>query len=233
MPMTNETHQPPPPPESNPSCYITSLGLHLSTPALLPGLTELQLIIYPPAATTNLLPLKLLLPNLKSHLEQLALLLKMACLKTRSHRSTGVTSSIHDVFPVMVLRDVKDRLDTRLREGPGTRIKRLLLAPHDSLSIRVAIEVLLNLLPREGVELLDTRDGGIGDALVEAVLVQRGVDLAGTEDHALDFLGRDGGAAVLGLGDDGAELGVADELVDGGAGERVAEEGLGEEDDEC
>ena len=132
----------------------------------------------------------------------------------------------------MVLSDVKDRLNTRLREGPGTRIKRLLLAPHDRLSIRVAIEVLLNLLPREGVELLDTRDGGIGDALVEAVLVQRGVDLAGTEDHALDLLGRDGGATVLGLGDDGAELGVADELVDGGAGERVAEEGLGEEDDE-
>lgn len=156
----------------------------------------------------------------------------MAGLEARSHRRTRVTSSIHDVFPVVVLGNVQDRLNTRLREGPRAGIKRLLLTPYDGLSIGVAIEVLLDLLPREGVELLDTRDGCVGDALVEAVLVQCGVDLAGTQDHALDVLGLRGGGSVLGFGDDGAELGVADELVDGGAGERVAEEGLGEEDDE-
>lgn len=199
--------------------------------ALLPR--QLQLIIYPPTAnTTNLLPLKLLLPNLKGHLKEPALLLNVAGLETRSHRGAGVTSSIHDVFPLVVLGNIQDRLNTRLRERPRASIKRLLLTPDDRLGVGVAIEVLLDLLPREGVELLDTRDGRVGDALVEAVLVQRGVDLAGTEDHALDVLGLDGGAAVLGLGDDGAELGVADELVDGRAGERVTEEGLGEEDDE-
>lgn len=156
----------------------------------------------------------------------------MASLKTRSNRRTRVTSSIHDVFPVVVLSNVKNCLNTRLREGPCASIKRLLLTPHDGLSVGVGVEVLLDLLPREGVELLDTRDGGVGDALVETVLVQRRVDLAGTEDNALDVLGGDGGAAVLLLGDDGAELSVADELVDGGAGEGVAEEGLGEEDNE-
>lgn len=156
----------------------------------------------------------------------------MAGLETRSHRGTGVTSSIHDVFPVVVLGNVQDRLDTRLREGPRAGIKWFLLTPHDGLGIGVAIEVLLDLLPREGVELLDTRDGCVGDALVEAVLVQRGVDLASTQDHALDVLGLGGGSAVLGLRDDGTELGVANELIDRRAGERVAEEGLGEEDDE-
>lgn len=156
----------------------------------------------------------------------------MAGLETRSHRGTGVTSSIHDVFPVVVLGYVQDRLDTRLREGPRAGIKRFLLTPHDGLGIGVAIEVLFDLLPREGVELLDTRDGCVSDALVEAVLVQRGVDLASTQDHALDVLGLGGGSAVLGLRDDGTELGVANELIDRGAGERVAEEGLGEEDDE-
>lgn len=156
----------------------------------------------------------------------------MAGLEARSHRGTGVTSSVHDVFPVVVLGDVQDGLDTRLREGPRAGIERLLLAPDDGLGVGVAVEVLLDLLPWEGVELLDTGDGRVSDALVEAVLVQRGVDLAGTQDHALDVLWLGGGAAVLGLGDDGAELGVADELVDGGAGERVTEEGFGEEDDE-
>lgn len=156
----------------------------------------------------------------------------MAGLETRGHRGTRVTSSVHDVFPVVVLGDVEDGLDTRLREGPGAGIERLLLAPHDGLGVGVAVKVLLDLLPWEGVELLDTGDGRVGDALVEAVLVQSSVDLAGTQDHALDVLGLDGGAAVLLLGDDGAELGVADKLVDGGAGERVTEEGLGEEDDE-
>lgn len=71
------------------------------------------------------------------------------------------------------------------------------------------------MLPGEGVQLLDARDGRVGDVILGAVLVQCDVDLTGTEDDALDFFGLGDGFAVLFFGDDPFELGVAGEFFDG------------------
>lgn len=137
----------------------------------------------------------------------------MRCLQTRRYRGTGVAAGIHDVFPVVVLGVVKQRLDARLREGPGASVKRFFLAPHDGLGVGVHVKVLLELLPGEWVQLLDARDGGVFETVVGAVLVQGRVDLTGAEDDALDLLGIIDGIAVFGVGDDPLELRLASEFL--------------------
>lgn len=134
----------------------------------------------------------------------------------------------------MVLGLVEQGLDTGLREAPGTRVERLLLAPDDRLGVGVLVQVLAELLPGEGVELLDTREGDVVDLVVRAVLVQGSVDLTRAEDDTVDLLGAlDGAGLVLRVGKKGAEASLrAGEVLDAGAGDGVAEEGLGEEDDE-
>lgn len=156
----------------------------------------------------------------------------MAGLQSSSHTCARVTASIHDVFTVVVLCLVQKGLQAGLRERPGTGVKRLLLAPHDGLGVGVLVEVLLQLLPREGVELLNAGDGSILVALVGTVLVERGVDLAGTQDDAVDRLGVVDAVAVLWVGDDPLELRVSSELLNRGTGQRVAEKRLGEEQNE-
>lgn len=157
----------------------------------------------------------------------------MVGLQTRGDRCTWVTARIHDMLPVVMLGDIQDCLDTWLGEGPRAGIKRLLLAPDDRLGIGVAVEILLHLLPWEGVELLNTRDRRVGDLLLSTMLDQCRVDLSGTQDHALDVGGLGNRGAVLWVRDDPAELRLAGELLDGGTGDWVAEERLGEEDDKC
>lgn len=133
----------------------------------------------------------------------------------------------------MVLGVVQEGLNARLSEAPGTGVERLLLRPDDSLGVGVLVKVLLKLLPREGVELLDTSEGNIVDVVVSTVLVQGSPDLASAQDDALDLLGLlDGAGLVLRVGDNPLEVRLAGELVQVGAGERVTEQRLGEEDDE-
>lgn len=156
----------------------------------------------------------------------------MCLLQTRCDGRTRVTASIHDVFPVMVFGVVEQGFDAGLREGPGAGVEGFFLAPDDGFGVGVLVEVFFELLPGEGVELFDARDGSVFEAVVGAVFVQGGVDLACAEDYALDLLGLVDGFAVLGVGDDPFELGVAGELLDGGTGKGVSEEGLGEENDE-
>jgi hypothetical protein len=67
-----------------------------------------------------------------------------------------------------------------LRERPGTGIQGLLLAPDNRLGVGVHIQILLQLLPGEGVKLLYTSDCSSLEALLGTVLVQRSVDLTGT-----------------------------------------------------
>lgn len=130
----------------------------------------------------------------------------------------------------MMPRLVQQRLDARLREAPPARIQRLLLRPHDVLRVRIHVQVLSQLFPGERVELLDSRDGRVLDALVGPVLVQRDVGLARADDDAGDFVGGvDVVGGVRGVRDDPLEVGVAGEVGEGGAGEGVAEEGFGEE----
>jgi len=64
-------------------------------------------------------------------------------LQSSGDGSTGVTASIHDVFPVVVLGVVQQGLDSGLCETPCSGVKRLLLAPDDGLRVGVRVQVLL------------------------------------------------------------------------------------------
>ena len=138
------------------------------------------------------------------------------------------------MLPIMMLCLIQQRLDPWLRETPRPSIEWLFLRPDDRLSVRVRVEVLAELGPREGVELLNAGDGCVLEGLVGgAVFVEGGVDLAGAEDDALDFgLWFYGVVGMGGVGDDPLEVRFACEVLNGGAGEGVAEEGFGEEEDE-
>lgn len=143
----------------------------------------------------------------------------MRGLETRGDGRAGATAGVHDMFPVVVLGVVQQGLDTRLGEAPCAGVEGLLLAPDDGLSVGVLVEVLLELLPREGVKLLDAREGDVIDLLLGAVLVQSGVHLSGAEDDAVDLIvGLDLAGLVGGVGDDPVELRVTGELVNVGAG---------------
>lgn len=114
----------------------------------------------------------------------------------------------------MVFGVVKKCLDARLCEGPGSGVEGLFLTPYDGLGVRVHVEVLLELLPWEGVELFNSCDGGVFVTVVGAVLVEGCVYLAGAENYALDLLGVIDGIAVFGVGDDPFKLRVAGEFFD-------------------
>ena len=127
------------------------------------------------------------------------------------------------MLPIMMLRLIQQGLDAGLGETPGAGIERLFLAPDDVLGVGVHVEVLPELGPGEGVELLDAGDGRVFVFLVGAVLVQGDVDLAGAEDDALDFFRGGDGLVVFGVGDDPLEVGFAGEVVDRGSCEWMAE----------
>lgn len=183
---------------------------------------------------SHLLALELILFHRESHLEEVRLLLGVDVLETSRHGRAGVAASVHDVLAVVVLSLVQQSLDTRLREAPGSGVERLFLAPHDGLSVGVHVEVLLELLPREGVELLDAGEGHVIDLVLRAVLVEGRPDLTAAQNHAVNLLGSlDGASLVLGIRDDPLEAGIlASKLLNVGPSKRVAEESLGEEDNE-
>ena len=158
------------------------------------------------------------------------LFLEMDGLETGGHGSTRSATSVEDVTAVVVLGSVEQSLNTRLGVAPGTGVQGLLLAPDDVLGVGVAVQVLPELGPREGVELLDTSDGSVADVVSLAVLGQSGVDLARAEDHTLNLLGLIDGTAVGRVRDDPLEVRVTGERVEVRAGDRVTQERLGEED---
>lgn len=182
---------------------------------------------------TILLSLELILLDGEGHLKQLLLLLGVCRLETGSNGRAWATAGVHDVLPVVVRGLVQQGLNSGLGEAPGAGIERFLLAPDDGLGVGVLVEILPQLLPREGVQLLDARNGDVVDVVLGAVLVQRGVHLAGTENDAVNLLvGLDGAGLVGGIRDDPVELGITRELLDVGAGDGVTQERLREEDDE-
>jgi len=127
------------------------------------------------------------------------------------------------MFPIMMLCLVKQGLNSRLSEAPSTSIQGFFLTPNNSLCIGVFIQVFFQLLPREGVELLDTGDSGRGDVIIGTVFVEGGVNLPCTEDDAVDFLGLIDGFAVFGVLDYPLEAGITGKLFNGRTCERVAE----------
>lgn len=195
-------------------------------------LFPLPLVLPRTDAPDDLLTLKLALVHSEGLLEQLLLFLDVAGLDTSGHRGAWGTTSVEDVAAVVVLRLVQEGLDTRLDEAPGTGVERLLLGPHDVLGVRVAVKVLLELSPWEGVELLNTGDGGVADAVGLTVLDQSGVHLTSADNHPLNLLRRvDSPRSVGRVRDDPLEVRVASELLERRTSDRVAEQRLGEEDD--
>lgn len=89
------------------------------------------------------------------------------------------------------------------------------------------------MLPWEGVELFDTGDGGVLEAIGLTVFVEGSVDLTGTDDYSVNFVMVDDEFSVFWVWDDPAEVGVAKKIVDVGAAEWVSKEGFGEEDAKC
>lgn len=182
----------------------------------------------------RLLPLQALLPHRKRLLEQLLLFLDVHRLDTRGDGRARRTARVHDMATVVVLGGIKQGFNAWLDEAPCTRVQGLFLRPDDGLGVRVhVVQVVTELRPRERVELLDTGDGDVAQAEVGTVLDQRGVDLAGAENDALDLLGGvDLARGVGGVGDDPLEVRVAGEFIQVGAGDGVTEQGLGEEEDQ-
>ena len=182
------------------------------------------------------LPLQLVLLDVKRHLQQVVLLLQMRPLQTRRHTRARIAPGVHDVLAVVEFGVVQQGLDPRLGEAPGTRVQRLLLRPHHRLGVAVHVQVLLELGPGKGIQLLDAGDGRVLELfwVGGAVLVQGCVDLAGAEDHALDLVGRADGAIVVGgVGDYPLEVRLPSEFIEVGAGKGVAEKRFAEEEDEC
>lgn len=184
--------------------------------------------------TIPLFALELVLLDSKGLLEQLLLFLTVDMFQTSSNRRAGATASVHDVFAVVILGLVEQSLDAGLGEAPGTGVEGLLLGPDDGLRVGVHVEVLLQLLPREGVQLFDTGKGNIVNLVVSTVLVQSSPDLTSAENDTVNFLRRlDGASLVLRIGDNPLETSIlCSEFLEVGASERVTEERLGEEDDE-
>lgn len=115
---------------------------------------------------------------------------------------------------VVVLRLIEQGLDSRLSEAPGTGVEGLLLTPDDVLGVGVHVEVLLQLSPREGVELLDTGDCSGLDFLACAMLVDGGVGLACAENDALDLVWLFYRLAMFGIRDDPLEVRIPCEILD-------------------
>ena len=105
------------------------------------------------------------------------------------------------------------------------------MTPDNGLGVRVHVEILLQLGPREWVQLLDTGDGDILDILVGTVLVQGGIDLTGAENDTINLIWLVDGLAVFRVWNDPLELGITCELFNRRSCERMTEKGLGEEDD--
>jgi len=133
-------------------------------------------------------PLQLVLLDRVRHVEEVLLLLHVRTLETGSDTGARVATGVEDVSPVVVLGLVEKSLDSGLREGPWSGVEGLLLGPDDRLGVRVRVEVLLQLLPWEWVELLDTGNGSVGDLVLLTVLVQCHVGLASAHDYALNLV---------------------------------------------
>ena len=87
---------------------------------------------------------------------------------------------------IVVFRVVQQSLDPRLYETPWTGVQWLFLTPYDGLRIRIAVEVVSQLSPGEGVELFDSCDRCIGNFVGLSVLDKRSIDLTTTQYYSFN-----------------------------------------------
>jgi len=156
----------------------------------------------------------------------------MRGLQSGCYTGAGVPAGVHDMFVVVVLCLVEKGLDARLGERPCASVKRFFLAPNNCLGVRVHIEVLLELLPWEGVQLLNAGNSRVSVFVVGAMLVQCDVYLASAKNDAVDLLRVSNGIAVFWVRDDPSEMSVAGELFNRGATEWMSKKRLREEEDQ-
>src|SRR3954462_4025082 len=121
--------------------------------------------------------------------QEVLLLLQVNGLETGGDGGGTSAASVQDVAAVVVLGGGEPALDTGPGVGPGTCIEGLLLTPDDVFGVGVAVKVLLQLSPGEGVQLLYTGDSSVADTVGLTVLEKSSVDLARAENNALDLLG--------------------------------------------
>ena len=156
----------------------------------------------------------------------------MVGLETRGNTGTWVTTGVHDVLSVVVLGVVEQRLDSWLSETPCTRVQRLLLCPHNRLGVGVAVKVVAELRPWEGVQLLDTCNGNVLDVVVGAVFVESRIDLACAENDTLNLVvASNVSRGVRRVRDDPLEMRLAREVTETGASKRMTQQRFREEDD--
>jgi hypothetical protein len=153
-------------------------------------------------------------------------------LKTGSDGGGTGTTSVQNVAAVVVLGGVEQALNTGLGVRPGTGVEGLLLTPDNVLGVGVAVKVLLQLSPGEGVQLLNTGDGGVADTVGFTVLNEGGVNLTRAENNTFDLLGLVNGGTVTLLGDDPLEVRITAQGLNVGTGNGVTQQSLGEEDDQ-
>src|SRR3954449_5340776 len=82
----------------------------------------------------------------------------------------------------------QDLQQPRRHVGARAHVARLLLHPGDLAQVRIARDLLEDLLLRERVQQLDARDRHAVVALARRVALEVVVDLAGAEDQPLDLL---------------------------------------------
>lgn len=157
----------------------------------------------------------------------------MRRLQSSCDTGTRVPACVHNVLPVMVFGMVQQRLDARLGEAPRSGIERLLLAPYDGLGIRVHVQILLELLPWEGVELLDASDCGSVELLTSAMLVKGSINLTGAEDYAFNLCRFFDGLAMLRIWDDPLKMRFASKVLNVGTRQGMAKQKLGKEENKC
>lgn len=179
------------------------------------------------------LALQLVLLDLEGILQQSLLFFEMSGFQTSGHRRRRIASCVHHVASVVVLSLVQECLNTWLDEAPGASIQGFFLTPNDGLGVLVCVQVLLKERPWEGVELLDTGDGRVLDALLATVLVQSGVHLAGAQDDSFNLVRLTDRLAVFWIRNDPLEVRIARKVLNIRSSEGVTEERLRKEDNQC
>lgn len=132
----------------------------------------------------------------------------------------------------MVLSLVQQGLNTWLSVTPGARVQRFFLGPDNVLGIGVAVQVLLELRPREGVQLLNTGNGRVANVVSLTVFHKCSVNLARANDHTLNLLRFIDGLSVVWVRDDPAEVRITGEFRKRGTSKRMTQERFREENDE-
>lgn len=149
-------------------------------------------------------------------MKELAFLSIVKALDTRG--GTGTWSATCKEHPPsnMVVCLAQDCVQPIAHVMPRPAIVVLLLCPNKFCRIRVLIEVGPHLFPGERMKLLYSCNGRVLDSCHLSVLLDRGIHLAGAENHTLNCFRMGNGTPVLRVRNDWLESGRASEVSNTG-----------------